>query len=304
MVTDSERSTADVEQILARVPPRLRPAAVWVMGSWLGRTLLRIAARFVRLEMFDRSMTVAAQIFTSVFPVLIMAAVWLGRGYSDELAEAVGMPDETRNVLQDALSTTGGSAFGIIGTLVVLISATSLSRVLTRAFAAIWELPRPRAGLSQFWRWLGAVITLALSMVVIRWLLRLTEALPPENLWRFVVPFGLDTALAVLVPWILLSGRIPVRRLLPGGVVFALFMLAVRPASQAFLPHALEGSADRYGTIGVAFTYIAWLYVLSFCFLGAALIGQVIATDEGWLGRWIRGEQHQAPVAVSPSAAP
>jgi membrane protein len=77
----------------------------------------------------------------------------------------------------------------------------------------------------------------------------------------------------------------------------------VRPASSAFLPRALDVSADRYGTIGVAFTYIAWLYAISFCFLVAALVGQVIATDQGWFGRWIRGGEDSRP-RVSPSAAP
>jgi membrane protein len=51
----------------------------------------------------------------------------------------------------------------------------------------------------------------------------------------------------------------------------------------------LQSSADRYGTIGVAFTYIGWLYVLAFCLLMTAILGQVVAQDEGALGRLIRG---------------
>ena len=66
-------------------------------------------------------------------------------------------------------------------------------------------------------------------------------------------------------------------------------MLAVRPATAAWLPGALEASADRYGSIGVAFTYLAWLYTASFCFLATAVVGQVIATDRGSLGDRIRG---------------
>jgi membrane protein len=71
-------------------------------------------------------------------------------------------------------------------------------------------------------------------------------------------------------------------------LVFALLMLAVRPATAAWLPHALEVSAERYGSIGVAFTYLACLYTASLCFLATALIGQVIAKDRGALGVWIR----------------
>lgn len=302
-MTDSDRSVIEVKQILARTPRRLRPAVGWVMGTWLGRSLLRIAARFVRLEMFDRSMTVAAQVFTSVFPILIMAAVWLGSRYGDEIADGINMPDETREVMQDALGNTGGSTFGIVGTLVVLISATSLSRALTRAFAAIWDLPRPKAGLVRAWRWLGAVLVLAAFVVLVRWLSQLSGSLPAAGTWGWLVPLALDTLAAFLLPWILLAGQVPVRRLLPGAFVFGLIMLAVRPASSVFLPRALDVSADRYGTIGVAFTYIAWLYVVAFCFLVAALVGQVIVTDQGRLGRWIRGRADESAAVVNPSVA-
>ena len=301
-MTEVDRSTVEVDRILARTPRRFRPIVTWVMGSWLGRCLLRIAARFVRLEIFDRSMTVAAQVFTSVFPILIMAAVWLGSRYSDDVTEAIDMPDETRNVMQEALANTGGSAFGIAGTLIVLVSATSLSRALTRAFAAIWDFPRPKAGLANAWRWLGAVLVLAVFVVLVRWVSGLTSTLPGADRWGWLVPVILDTAVAVLVPWILLAGRLHVRVLLPGALTFGLFMLAVRPASSVFLPHALDVSADRYGIFGVAFTYIAWLYAISFCFLVAALVGQVIATDQGRLGQWIRGHGGESHAAVSPSA--
>jgi membrane protein len=302
-VTDAEQSTVEVDGIVARTPRRLRPLVAWLMEAWLGRCLLRIAARFVRLEMFDRSMTVAAQVFTSVFPILIMAAVWLGSRNTDALADAIDMPEETRIVIQEALASTGTSAFGIAGTLIVLISATSLSRALSRAFAAIWDLPRPRAGLLRAWRWLSAVLLLALFVVLVRWATHLTSSLPAADTWRWIVPLTLDTVMAVLVPRILLSGQVPVRQLLPGALVFALVMLAVRPATSVFLPRALDVSADRYGVFGVAFTYIAWLYAISFCFLVAALIGQVIATDRGWLGQWIRGDEASTAL-VSPSVEP
>jgi membrane protein len=72
----------------------------------------------------------------------------------------------------------------------------------------------------------------------------------------------------------------------PAAVLFASVMLVGRPASAVWLPHALEVSADRYGSIGVAFTYLAWLYVVAFCLLLAAVVGRVIAVDRGWLGRF------------------
>jgi uncharacterized BrkB/YihY/UPF0761 family membrane protein len=67
-----------------------------------------------------------------------------------------------------------------------------------------------------------------------------------------------------------------------------------------WLPRALEVSADRYGSIGVAFTYLAWLYVVSFCVLLTAVFGEVIAVDRGWLGRRISGPSRTAPPQTDP----
>ncbi|HEY9412078.1 MAG TPA: YhjD/YihY/BrkB family envelope integrity protein [Jiangellaceae bacterium] len=288
-MSDSERQTAEAERIVARVPRRLRPAAAWVAGSPLGRPLLRIAARFGRLEMLDRSMTVAAEVFISVFPVLIMMAVFLGSRYSKQIADSIGLPDETRGLLNEALNSTSTSAFGVFGAFLVLVSATSLSRAITRAFAAIWELPRPKTGLRYLWRALGAVFVLVAGALAVRWLTRLTQGWSSEIVAGYVAPFVLTTAVAALVPWLLLSGQVPARRLVPGAFLFALVMVTGRPVTRLLLGDALQDSADRYGSIGVAFTYIAFLYALAFCFLGTALIGQVIATDEGTLGQRVRG---------------
>jgi membrane protein len=82
-------------------------------------------------------------------PDPILLATWVGAAGSDEIAEAVDMPDESRSVLDQAVQTSGSATFGIVGTLIVLVSTTSLSRALTRSFAAIWHLPRPKSSLKS-----------------------------------------------------------------------------------------------------------------------------------------------------------
>lgn len=287
-------------QALERVPRRLQPVARWTMSHWPGRILVRTAAAFVRLELFDRSMTLAAQLFTSIFPLLLMAAVFLGRDLSDLVDEVVGLPDTTQRILNEAMAGGGGfSSFGVLGALIVLISSMSLARALIRTYGAVWSLPRQRNNLRNIWRLLAAVVLLAISVVVVRLLIWLGDRSPLPHLATPFLTLVADSALAVAVPWILLARRLPARLLVPGAAVFGLAMLAVRPASSVYLPHALQVSADRYGTIGLAFTYIGWLYILSFCYLGAAMIGQVLAQDEGRLGMLIRGGAATPPAPSS-----
>lgn len=258
------------------------------MSRWPGRIVLGCLTGFVRLDLFDRAMAIAAQLFTSVFPILIMLSAWIGRPTSQRIADAVSMPPVSQDVLDQALDDSGDTAFGLAASLIVLVSATGLSRALTRAMATIWRLSRPKTQLTNAWRWIAVVIALTLSAVAARSLGQLTDAIPPQNVWTPVITFGLDVLIATFAPWLLLASRVPVRGLIPGAIAYGLAMLLVRPTSNAFLPRALEDSAEQYGTIGVAFTYLAWLYVLSFTFLATAIIGNVIAEDQGWLGRFIR----------------
>lgn len=280
MDTGNDQHPTDRHQL----PPRLHRSLVWLAKQWPGRVAIRAAGQFVRLEVFDRSMTIAAQFFTSVLPILILLATW-GAG-SDWIAGVIDMPEESRVVIEDAVQG-GGAAFGVAGTLVVLASATSLSRALIRAFAAIWDLSRPKTQLTSAWRWLAAVMVLAIALIVVRVASDSMQVLPPREVWPFLVSLALDTVIAMFIPWVLLAGAVRPRLLVPGALVFGLVMLSVRPATMAWLPHALEVSADRYGSLGVAFTYLTWLYVMSLCFLGTAILGQVIATDGGQLGTWI-----------------
>ncbi len=284
----SDTARQKLDAITAHLPPR---AADWVdrtLSRWPGRLLTASISGFTRIELFDRSMTIAAQFFTSMFPILLMTATWLAPS-SKSIGDATGMPKQAQTVLDQAVNGSSSSTFGVIGALIVLVSATSLSRALTRAFAAIWWLPRPSLHLRFAWRWVSALLALALTVANSFTLGRPVADQLPRGLWVLLLTFPLDVAVGVFVPWVLLSGRVGHRQLLPGAILLAVVLLFARPATAVWLPHALDVSADRYGSIGVAFTYLACLYSLSFCWLAAAMIGQVIATDEGWFSQWIRG---------------
>lgn len=261
-----------------------------LLKSWPGRFALRVVRALRRVELFDRAMAIAAQFFTSVFPILIVAASWAGERAGERVAEELNAPyaaDAAADAMATSASTSAG--FGLLGTVVVLVSATSLSRTLTRSLAVVWELPRPRSRLGSVWRWLSALTALALSLVLVGRLEGLVEPLPPSQLWAGAVAAACDVALALFVQWVLLEGRVPVRLLLPGAALYGVAMVAVRPGSAVYFGYLLGGNSTAYGSLGVAFAYLAWLYLVALVFLAALTVGQAAATDDGPLGRLVRG---------------
>ncbi|BFU43215.1 YhjD/YihY/BrkB family envelope integrity protein [Krasilnikovia sp. MM14-A1004] len=285
---------ARVARVLQGLPRRLQRPLAWLARQWVSRMLARTTAGLVRVQIFDRSMTLAAQAFTSIIPVLILLGALVGPGESNKMVERAGLPEVARSLFVTAIRDGGLGAFGVVGSLLVLVSSTGLARAMARAYAAVWEVRQAPSGPRASWRWFATVLTLAAYMVGTRLLGWLTHDLPLPDLSLVFLLFAADCAAAVVMPWLVLGNAVPPRLLAAGGVVFGLAMLFLRPAGRVFLPIALHSSADRYGTIGVAFTYIGWLYVVSFCLLLTAILGQVVAQDEGALGRLVRGERPPA----------
>src|SRR3954468_18482375 len=175
------------DERLARAGGRRPPSVRWLLARWPGRIGLRAASELVRIQIFDRAMTVAAQFFTSVFPVAILLSGLAGRSnaYSvaDQVGESTDLPPAARPVLHDAIPPGGIGAFGIVGTLIVLVSATSLARALLRSFLTVWRLPVLPRRLADAWRWLALVLVFALIILLLRALQRYVDPLPPQRLW-------------------------------------------------------------------------------------------------------------------------
>ncbi len=266
--------------------------------------LLRIAVRFVaeltRIEPFDRAMTLAAQAFTSIFPVVIAAAAFLSRGTSSvgtELGDKLGFSETTTHLLDQTIpdKPDQSAAFGIIGLLVVLVSATSFSRALGRMYARAWGRPpsRWRGG----WRWVAVVVAISGTLVGVQWLNHVATGLAP-SVAALLLSLLAEAALWVFVPWLLLVRQVSVAKLIPGGALMGLTGVLLYVGGKIYMSQALTSAARHFGAFGVAFTFIGWLFVISFALILTTVLGASLMQSEdvdelvpglrGRLPRWLR----------------
>ena len=272
------------------------------------RPLLRIATRTAGglndIEPFDRAMTLAAQLFTSVFPLIIAVAALLpanSRSLSDRVSDGLGLPDSSSEILDQVLpahpQTLG--AFGILGVLIVVVSATSLSRALARMYAKVWQVPS--SGWTRgWWRWIAVLFGVALSLITLRALQSAGHGDPYGTAGALLLTLIISSLLWTWAPWLLLARQVSWRRLLPGGTIMGGCSVATSLVGGVYLPRALVSASRQFGALGIAFTYIGWLFVAAFALVCSTVLGAVLARDEGRLSQLIVGERpgrsaHQPP---------
>src|SRR4051794_33258570 len=258
---------------MARTVNGLRRSAA---RSAAGRFALRVTRDLGNLQLVDRGMTIAAHVFTSVLPILIVAGAVRSRldpRSGPIFAEHLGLDEATAGILQRSLP--GGAqelrATGIVGVVLLVIAATSFARALERSVRTIWRTPQ--AGIRSAWRWIAAVaaVVLGLALVVAtRILLRGDGPLPVVE---FIAEAVLWTLLWWIACWIVVNRGVPFRHLLPGSVIAGVGFAVAGLFGKAFLPPLLADSALRFGVLGMAFTYIGWLLVLAIILLIALTVG-------------------------------
>jgi membrane protein len=257
----------DRAQRLARAAERRNPGAVGLVEAWV--------KRFFEIQGIDRSIVLAAQAFTALFPLLIVYASIVphasGLDFADTLIDRFDLDGAAAESVRQAFAPpdTVQSSVSIVSVIFVVVAALAFTRAFQRIYEEAWRLER-RGARDSVWglAWLGAmVVAYSIGPVI-------TVSL--GGLLDSAVTLTTAAGLWLLTPYLLLARRLPWRRLVPGALLTATIMTAVGVASAIFVPPSVTSSADQFGIIGVAFALLGWLVVIGFAVTIAATGGAVI----------------------------
>jgi membrane protein len=177
------------------------------------------------------------------------------------------------------------ATFGVLGLLIVLLSATSFSRALTRMYAKAWTVRPP--GWAGGWRWIAAIVAIAGATVGLQTVDAALGDARSGVVGVLLLTWLVHSFLWTWVPWLLLGARVPWLLLAPGGVMMGVAAVVMSVVGRIYLPPALEHASDRFGDLGVAFAYIGWLFAFAFVLIVATLLGMVLARAPGPFSRML-----------------
>ena len=247
----------------------------WVERSLVGALLDRLFA----LNPIERSLALGSKLFTAVVPLtILMSSVVSSReAVGNRLVDAWGLTGAGADAVRELFkvpSGYAGSAINVVGVLVLLYSVLSFARALQRMYEEAWGLPSLHTrGLPWSALW---IVSFAVYFSLSAPLSRLLRD-HGFSVGALTVSLVCGTILWLVTPAILLGWRVEPRRLIPGGVVTAVLLVAFSLGSHVYLPRSATTNVERYGLVGVTFTVLTWLFAFSLVLVTSAAWGAVLS---------------------------
>jgi membrane protein len=227
----------------------------------------RLVEPLLRFNLLDRSLALGAQAFGALIPLLIVIQSTQDESIADDLVGRFDLEGDSAAVVREAFTATDDqTTVTVFSVLVLVFSVLAFTRRLQRLYEETWELePRGLRGTGSGLLWLACFASYV----------SLHPALDEVVARRGGVVLSLAGAFAVglFTPYLLLGRRVHWRRLALQAALTAAGLSALGIWSAIYMPRAIDSAASAYGSIGVAFAMLTWLWGLGIVLVAAAVYG-------------------------------
>ena len=239
-------------------------AARW---AWAERAL-QVQERFSEVHGGYLAAAITFAAFTSLFPLLLVATAVLGWlsfrnvDVAGEIIGRLGLPSdgEASAAVTEAIRTAEQSrrVAGPLGVAGLLWSGLGLVAAIQYAFDNVWQVTgRGVIDKLRGLTWLGGSAGLFLASFALSAALNFVPALAPLTV-LVGLPLGLGLWLWTMKS--LTNVSIGWRAHLRGAIIGAVGFEVLKAIGSVYIPRAVGSSSALYGSIGVVFAILAWLF--------------------------------------------
>lgn len=248
---------------------------------WLG-ALVAVQKRFGEVHGGFLAAAITLAAFLSLFPLLLLLTAAIGffsagdAGLAADVTTELGLQGEAADLVVDAIAAAEDNrrTASVVGVLGLLSSALGVVAALQYAYDSVWQV-KGRGLKDKLYglAWLaGAALLFSSSFA-------LTTAVQflPGPIWPVNIAVALAIGVGVFL-WsakVLANREVPWRSLLPGAVLAAIGFEVLKVVGGIYVPRAVASSSELYGSIGVVFALLAWLFFFGRLIVYAAVLNVV-----------------------------
>ena len=264
---------------IADLATRLRAAATALPGSTQAFELRRRDRQRAGSVL---AAGIGARTFLMLLPLaFIVAAVegFLEEMYPNFAARSVRAAGLTANLVKVVAQSSGDARRGrwvllAIGLVLLFYAAHGLFRALFMTHLIAWEMTSAQIRVSS----MVVACVLVVLIPVVGGVASLARVAPPGVLLVIGVPVGICLYAGI---WLWISLLLPHRSdrwtaLVPGALAWGGGMLLLQFISVFVLPDRLGGMSQLYGTLAIASSTMAWLFIIGRLSVGAATLNAVL----------------------------
>jgi uncharacterized BrkB/YihY/UPF0761 family membrane protein len=277
----THRSSADVRVRAARVRDRALEFAPRAPGYHHALRALRHDQRHGGGLLAG---ALAFRLFGALLPLALVITVILGyattvdRSAPGKAGDAVGIGPTVLDSVGESARLSAGTRWSVLlfAVLALLWSANSAARSIRAVHSLAWE-----GGVGRFARPLPAALLLLGTIVafsaVIGAASKARAELGVAGLLVSIVALGAFFAIWLGVSLLLPHSDTDWRALVPGAVLVAIGVQVIHLGTVLFIANKLQRASETYGSLGVAFTLLLWLFVVSRVIVASAMLNAALA---------------------------
>lgn len=245
--------------------------------------VLEVQERYSDLHGNNLAAAVTFQAFISLFPLLLVVVAVIGwiAGDGTDVAGAVvrelGLNGDAKEAVEDAVEAARESkkAASAVGLASLLWSGLGLVNALQYGYNQTWQVEaREVKDKAVGVLWLaGAALIFVGAAAITTVMLWVPEFVRPLGI---VVALGINFGLWVWTSKILPNTKIPWKAVLPGALLAAIGLEILKVVGAFYVPKLVSNSSQLYGTLGVVFALLAWLFLFGRLIIYSAVLNVVL----------------------------